>query len=275
MIKLKNITKNTEHTLVPTIFPDKSSQIWHLPAEVLDGRGDDFSITWFYESEAEVMHLLQLNDLLRHTGNKIVKLFIPYFPYARQDKGVNNESTFACYSFLRILNVFFPVETKIETFDIHNSKVAENNQIDNRSAVKYIVKSLMDSKADLICFPDKSASKRYPELADFIVASKIRNQATGVIEGHEILQHDHDLTGKTILVCDDILDGAATFISVSKLLKAAGAEHIDVYISHGIFSKGVTLPMELGGIRRFYTTNSYLPSQKNMTKDVTVYKLEE
>jgi ribose-phosphate pyrophosphokinase len=275
MIKIKNLSNKTEHTLVPTIFPDKTSQVWKLPEELMI-RSSKFKVIWHFESEAEIMHIFQLFGLLRTIGN-VVELFIPYMPYARQDKDISNEATFAQYSFFRHVIGGNSVSPTISVFDIHNPSVCEINNITNISPNKYIVKSMINSQADLICYPDAGASKRYGELADFVVADKTRDQLTGAITGHHLLESKHSIEGKTVLVVDDLGDGMGTFISIAKLLYAQGAKDVQVYISHGIFSKGVVLPTELGKISHYYTTDSFLPSQQMLKQhsNVTVYNLEE
>lgn len=272
MIKVKNLTTGHEcPNIKPTIFPDQSSQVWQLPENVL--KAGKFEITWYFESEAEVMHLLQLRLLLKEYG-VITKLFIPFLPYARQDKEVSNDSTFALKPLLSILDSYFGVNTKIEVFDAHNPKIVHYYNIKNQEATKYIVKSLVDSQADLICFPDKGASTRYPELADFIVADKVRDQATGKILGHTLLESKHSLEGKTVLIVDDLADGGATFISVTKMLKDQGAANVDLYVSHGVFSKGVHV-LKHAGIRNIYTTDSFIGSSEMSKSMCTIYKLEE
>ena len=47
-----------------------------------------------------------------------------------------------------------------------------------------------------------------------------------------------DVTGKSVLIADDICDGGRTFIELAKVLKERGAAHIHLHVTHGIFSKG-------------------------------------
>lgn len=275
MIKVKNLSNNTEHVVVPTIFNDKTSQVWKLPEELLI-RSSKFKIVWHFESEAELIQLLQLNDLLRLVGS-VVELFIPYFPYARQDKRISNEATFAQSTFIQLLKSNF--NCRISVFDIHNPLVCNDLVLDeetlfNIAPEKYIVKSMIDAETDIICFPDKGAANRYSELNDFIVADKTRDQLTGKITGHELLPSNHNLEGKNVLIVDDLVDAGGTFISVAKMLKAAGANNIDLYVSHGIFSHGVHVLKE-AGIRNIYTTDSFIGSSEVSKSLCTIYKLEE
>ena len=51
---------------------------------------------------------------------------------------------------------------------------------------------------------------------------------------------------------DDICDGGRTFIECAKLLKAAGVGSMALYVSHGIFSKGLD-PLENAGFTQVFT----------------------
>lgn len=56
MIKLNNFT------VTPTIFPDKTSQVWKILDEVLEAV--PYKVTWEFESEAELIQVCQLGELL-------------------------------------------------------------------------------------------------------------------------------------------------------------------------------------------------------------------
>ena len=90
-----------KHKIEPTYFPDKTSQIWNLPVSILDLK--KFEILWEFSSESEFFHLAQLKELLDSYGGRTV-LKISYLPYARQDKEISNNTTFALRPFCNLLN---------------------------------------------------------------------------------------------------------------------------------------------------------------------------
>lgn len=53
---------------------------------------------------------------------------------------------------------------------------------------------------------------------------------------HVKVVSDENFTGETILVLDDIIAGGGTMLSTIKLLKQAGASHINVGATHGFFN---------------------------------------
>ena len=63
------------------------------------------------------------------------------------------------------------------------------------------------------------------------------------------------LEGRTAIITDDICDGGYTFIKVAEQLKAKGASKVILFVTHGIFSKG--LDVFEGLIDHVYTTTSF------------------
>ena len=61
-----------------------------------------------------------------------------------------------------------------------------------------------------------------------------------------------DIQNKTILIIDDICDGGMTFKLTAERLKELGAKEVHLYVTHGIFSKGLETLRE-SGIDRIFT----------------------
>lgn len=243
MIKLNNSTINI------TIFPDKTSQCWKLEDGLI--KSDYNKIIWDFENESEFMHLAQLCTLLKNTTTSHIALDIPYFPYARQDKEISNESTFALRTFCKLLD---SLEVNlIKTFDIHSSIAIEilKTPFINLTPEKEIASLIEDSYIDLIIYPDKGAKTRYNRLIGDIRSSiafeKIRVQSTGIISG---LKADNEaLLEKSynVLVVDDLCDGGMTFIKIAEyILKTKKEVCLTLYTSHGIYSRGTKVLFDSG-----------------------------
>ncbi len=239
--------------IVPTMFPDGTSQVWKLPADLLETlyKGYLIEVLWEFESEAELVHLAQLKTLL-DTYSPVVHLDMPYLPYARQDKRVDNASTFALTAFARILNAL--KFTQVTVLDAHNDPRAHAIfDLVNKSPREFISEAIDISGADTILFPDEGASARYAayELANSVTAKKTRDQSTGEILRTSI---NGSVKGCKLLIVDDICDGGATFKGVAEaaLTKKAGALEVHLYVTHGIFSKGLKTLRD-SGIKRIFT----------------------
>jgi len=110
----------------------------------------------------------------------------------------------------------------------------------------------------VVIAPDKGATARVRDMVKgspwFTVVQclKDRDPATGRIGG-VVVQDPSRVAGKTCIIVDDICDGGATFVALARVLRDHGATAVHLYVTHGIFSKG--LPLD--GIDKVYTTNSY------------------
>jgi ribose-phosphate pyrophosphokinase len=241
--------------IVPTIFPDKTSQVWRLTPEQLTEDHGFAQIEWSFESEAEFMHLAQLVNLLRDYDLRI-RLDIKYLPYGRQDKLISNQATFGLITFLRLLDSL--MIDRIVCLDPH-SDVAEKS-LDNFHAyypMTALYDAYCDTNSDLVCYPDKGAVRKYArEVYDYypyIYGDKVRDQFTGNITSYKLIcKSGLDPKGKKILIVDDICDGGATFILLAKDLLAAGATEVNLFVTHGIFSKGLKV-LKDSGIKRIFT----------------------
>lgn len=238
MIKLNG------HIITPTIFPDKTSQVWKLPNDWF--KLDSNTITWEFENEAEFLHVAQLKSLLNPMAECILDL--PYLPYARQDKTENNVSTTAFYPFSYLLNCLG--FSKVVVKDPHNVKVAKEKIMNIDVQMPNLIPLLVDLGAQPV-YPDKGAAVRYGADSKSITCDKIREPLTGRIEGLTI---SGTVEPRHYLIIDDICDGGRTFIEVAKKLYEAGASEVSLYITHGIFSKGLE-PLHEAGIKRIFTRN--------------------
>ena len=245
------ISVNDEE-VTPTMFPDKTSQIWNIPS--IDSSPKKFNITWLFESEAELFHLQQIVDLIKYARVPcLVNLYIPYLPYGRQDKDISNTTTFALHSFAKIINnMYFD---KVETIDAH-SNIASTliNNFVSHSPDTSILDTLGCLSVNSIAFPDKGACDRYRDLeclqgCDVIIGHKERCQSTGYITSYNI---EGNVKGNNVLMVDDLCDGGMTFKLMADQMIKDGAKDLHLFVSHGIFSKG-TQTLRDSGIKRIFT----------------------
>lgn len=223
------------------------------------------------QNSDNIMDLILTKDAIFEAyGNITVDLRLGYIPYARQDRVVNTGEALGARAFGNIINMlnFY----KITVVDPHS--LISVNYINNVIAIKQLHilrsnKELWDkiSSDELVLVaPDAGSTGKVEELKDdFIQGYKIRDTKTGKLSGFDF---NGDVKGKDLLIVDDICDGGGTFLGLTKILLEGGAKSISLYVSHGIFSKGLDILLD-NGISHIYTTDS-LPQEDN--KKLTVIK---
>jgi len=235
------------------------------------------------QTSEDIIKLLLATDYLKTLVSGInIRLFIPYLPYARQDRVANAYECFSLKTFANLINAQNYSEVYIldPHSDVGPALINNSEVITNHIFVMDTLSNVATSDYKLVC-PDMGAYKKIFKLAkyleyknDIILCNKTRNMQTGEITGTKILT---DITekGSTYYIVDDICDGGKTFVEISKSLKALDPEgHVNLIVTHAIMSKG---DQELikAGIENIYATNSFYTEAKTsilQTKKVNFYE---
>lgn len=195
----------------------------------------------------DIVELAQLKDALDGLPNKwyYQTLELMYMPYARADRRFQPGDSYGLGTFANLINAL-GFHT-IYTFDVHSQAASELipnlidlSPIDHYDQITPIIKEL--GRKDLCLIPpDKGARNRY-DLDSYdipvLLAGKTRDEKTGALSGFYI--EEAVKTYKKALIVDDICDGGGTFIGLAEAIRKLnpGIE-LYLYVSHGIFSKGV------------------------------------
>ena|SRR6202453_406710 len=247
-----------------TMFPDRTSQVWQIPnLDKIDARYP-VAVHWAFENEGEFMHLAQLSSLLRSLGLKFY-LVLKYLPYGRQDKEVSNNATFALRTFAHMLNQL-NFET-VHCIDPHSS-VAKDFILNFKEIypMKQLLTSILETDSELLCYPDSGAKTKYLKIQEvpfvnfpYIYGEKVRDQSTGRILSYSVSAPAKD---QKVMIMDDICDGGATFVILAKELLKGGAKEVNLFVTHGIFSKGLK-PLFEAGIKRIFTQDGEASEDQN------------
>ncbi len=217
--------------------------------------------------------LLALIYLLDHLNNSVeysnftVHCSLDYFPNSRQDRTVNTGAIvqpFTLKTFCKILNsfpnvIYFVSDPHSNVIETLLNKVVVDSLY---SLVSVFCKDKYNilKDVDYLISPDQGAYKKVKEIGEHynipvLVADKVRNPETKEIKLS--LNTDIDLTGKKVLILDDICDGGRTFSTVAEVLKKQyNAETVDLYITHGLFPFGYKHLKQY--INQIYTYNCWL-----------------
>lgn len=219
--------------------------------------------------EADTMHddLFQLSMwseavLAEKTKSVIV---IPYVPGARADRGI----PFGARAYAKFIAEMWT--DQIIIYDPHSETIVEELELWCRDDATITVvqpkdilntrnsKVVMPNVYDGIIAPDKGAYERANGVAEafgipLFTAEKTRDFNTGKLSGFNI---ELPATGHYLIV-DDICDGGGTFLGLASVVPENVT--LDLYVSHGVFSKDAltALPKKF---QRIFTTNSYAPNR--------------
>lgn len=238
-----------------TFFKVKE-EVVHMP----DYSVGYFIIKWAYENDAEIFEMTNLLDYLSETFRARINVYCPYLPHARQDRysGVGQP-----HSLKTLVKIFdrFKNNTTFYVEDLHNDNANILKEIDpDRDFIKNIShpeQALLAKNYDYIICPDKGAIKRALLFASdcssrVIMCEKTRDPSTGKLSNPKVILDGESLEGKKLLIVDDICDGGGTFEMLGQELKKFSPARLDLYVTHGIFSKGLEA---MPSIDNFYASN--------------------
>jgi len=212
------------------------------------------------DASNDLIRLCLIKNALDSMGVYDVDLFMKYIPNARADRRFGAGQSFSLKVFTNIINgLNFNKVTVLDPHSDVSSALIDNIEVIRQEVgfgwrLPEIEKITNDF---ILCAPDIGASKKifdvmkYIDHDDYVQAVKIRDVSTGNIIACSI--PDKDLQGKDVIIVDDICDGGASFIHLSKHLKDANCGKIILHTSHGIYSKGLE-PLK-GNIDYVFTSN--------------------
>lgn len=259
-----------------------------LKQNVIDQLQESTHIKASLNNSADVMDYLLLENVLIEQGTRL-SVEIPYFPYARQDRICAQGQAFSLDLMTKLLNSnaekFAGQRQKIVVWDCHSQVTLDLlrqntsfQEVINIEPAKIIEQSevlmriLSAGNTVLVC-PDAGATQRTQAIAnninpqrqqaiEMIRCEKKRDPSTGKVRTTAV--DSPDLTGKTAVITDDICDGGATFIGIAKQLRSLNCQNIILYVTHGIFSKG--LAVFDGLVDQVFTSNSLAQSESTKLK---------
>lgn len=267
-IKIRMLGENYYPT--STTFPGGEV---HITLPKCISRSAAYSIKAKIKDSRGIMELLLVKEAMDQiAGRAASELILPYVPYARQDRVCNPGEALSIKVMARLINSMG--FDKVVTYDNHSDvATALINNCTNLSAADILTNQGWVALCSYLCSPDAGANKKTYEVAKrfsgmpVICADKVRNTKTGEITHTEV--HCEHLEGASVLVIDDICDGGMTFIKLAEALIAKGAGRLYLYVTHGIFSKGLE---PLSAYERIFTTDS-LRSAEDNTEILTVIKI--
>ena len=249
-------------------FPDGTPRIKLDVTEIYFVNSNTVIIDWYYDGMEELFYLgaikKHIEEYLRMTK---IYLFMPYIPNARMDRCKNKDEVFTLKYFCDFINTLN--FDKIYVLDAHSyvSMALLNHCVNIYPYlhIDHFIRTFHFSNNLVLYFPDAGSCKRYIDLfpdKPYCYGEKQRDWKTGKITGLEIRNSGVDLTGKTILMIDDICSYGGTFKYSAEALKQCGCGDIYAFATHTEDSvldkeKGTFIKLlENNTVERLFTTNS-------------------
>ena len=221
-----------------------------------------------------LMELLIMIDALRRASARRITAVIPYYGYARQDRKVRPRVPITAKAVAEMLMV---VGTRrVLCMDLHAGQIQGffNIPVDHLYAAPVILKHIRENFTDVVMVsPDAGGVERTRAFAKRLNASlaivdKRRERANECEAMHVI----GDVSGKTAVLLDDIVDTAGTLCGAAEMLMKVGAKEVHACCSHGVLSGPAIERISRSHLKSLVVTNSIpmKPEAKQCDKITTL-----
>lgn len=200
---------------------------------------DGNTITMKFEDNRDITNMIMAAAYIRDELGEDTPIILdmPYVPYSAMDREINDQIFSLKLFGKEIERLGFK---KVIVLDPHNQEVLEQyvSNIQYLDINRYTSRVIDEFKPDIIFFPDKGAMIKYPSIVDtqgitVMHGNKKRALAErGRLATYEVITNGEDITGKRILIIDDICRKGGTFVWAGGELKKLGVADIALYISH-------------------------------------------
>ena len=213
-----------------------------------------------------LMELLLMLDAAKRASARHITAVIPYFGWARQDRKDKPRVPIAAKLVAKMLET--AGATRIITMDLHADQIQGffEKPVDHMFASTIFLPYLQSLNLDnlTIASPDMGGSKRayaYSKAlaSDVVICYKQRAKAN-VISHMELIG---DVTGKNVVLVDDMVDTAGTLTKAADLMMERGALSVRAICTHPILSGNAYERIENSKLEELITTDSIRVAQKS------------
>jgi len=213
-----------------------------------------------------LMELLLMLDAAKRASARHITAVIPYFGWARQDRKDKPRVPIAAKLVAKMLET--AGATRIITMDLHADQIQGffEKPVDHLYASTIFLPYLKSLNLDnlTIASPDMGGSKRayaYSKAleSDVVICYKQRAKAN-VISHMELIG---DVTGKNVVLVDDMVDTAGTLTKAADLMIERGAKSVRAICTHPILSGSAYQRLEDSKLEELIVTDSIPTSQEH------------
>jgi len=226
-------------------------------------RGEDVFViqSTSYPANDNLMELLIICDALRRASAKRITAVLPYFGYARQDRKPGPRTPISAKLVANIITT--AGANRVLSVDLHAGQIQGFFDIPTDNLFGAPVMS-----ADIQArFGDRNIMVVSPDVGGVVraraLAKRLDNAPLAIVDKRreragesEVMNIIGDVEGRFCILIDDIVDSAGTLCNAAAALKAAGAEDVVAYCTHGVLSGGAVARVEGSALLELVVTDS-------------------
>ena len=236
-----------------------------------------FFIQSTFPPSENIFELLLMIDAAKRASAGYITAVIPYFGYARQDRKDRPRVAIGAKLLANLL--IAAGADRIMTMDLHADQIQGffDIPVDHLKSEAIFFNYLEKQNTSNVVFasPDVGSTKRARAYAQhfgtgLVICDKYRKKANEVAEMTVI----GDVTGKDVILVDDIVDTAGTLCRAAEILMSEGAKSVRAFCTHPVLSGNAYEKINNSQLKEMVVTDTIpLKQASKKIKVVPVSKL--
>jgi len=231
-------------------------------------RGEDVFVvqSTSYPANDNLMELLIIIDALKRASAKRITAVVPYFGYARQDRKPGPRTPISAKLVANIITV--AGANRVLSVDLHAGQIQgffdiPTDNLFGAPVMSADIQARFSGRNMMVVSPDVGGVVRARALA-----KRLDNAPLAIVDKRreragesEVMNIIGDVRGRFCILIDDIVDSAGTLCNAASALKAAGAEEVVAYVTHGVLSGGAVARVEGSELTELVITDTILATE--------------
>ncbi len=218
-----------------------------------------------YPANDNLMELLIIMDALRRASAKRITAVVPYFGYARQDRKPGPRTPISAKLVANLVTT--AGADRVLAVDLHAGQIQgffdiPTDNLYGAPVMSADIQARFGGRNLMVVSPDVGGVVRARALA-----KRLDNAPLAIVDKRrekagesEVMNIIGDVQGRFCILIDDIVDSAGTLCNAAGALKAAGAEEVVAYCTHGVLSGGAVARVDGSQLLELVITDSIQPT---------------
>lgn len=221
-------------------------------------------------ADSNLMELLVMIDTCRRASAKSIAAVIPYYGYARQDRKLMSRDPIVAKLVANLITA--AGADRVLTMDLHAGQIQGffDIPVDNLKALPILTRYFIDKGLEdvVVVAPDVGGVARAREFstrlnAPLAIVDKRRPEPNV----SQVMHVVGDVSGKTVIMVDDLVDTGGTIVNGAEALIRAGAKEVYACCTHAVLSHPAGERIQQSPIKEMVVTDSIpIPPEKRFPK---------